>query len=418
MRIVIIATGSWGDVRPNVVLGHALQKAGYTVLLVATEEFRGWVERQGLAFAGLSFDMQALLDEQNNSRNLFQTIRLMRKVTQTTVQMGREITDVIQDGDAVLLNEGVLALVNGGLEKQGVRLVHINLQPWAPTAEFSGMAPAPPAWLPIPRATYNRLTGALVRRTQWWVMGRNGNQIRTGYLGLPKQTWANHRLMLDSTPSLLLVSPHVLPRPTDWQPHHRVTGYVFDDENGWKSPQDLLHFLADGDRPVYIGFGSMRERKPEETTHLLLEAIQRTGKRAILLSGWAEIGTSNLPDNVFLLKYAPHGWLFPRMAAVVHHGGAGTTAAALRAGVPSVVVPMMSDQPFWGRRVHELGAGTRPIPRSRLTAGNLAAAITEAVTNRGMQEKAADLGLKISAEDGLGQAVTAIREFLDAQIAG
>ena len=414
MRIVIIATGSWGDVRPNVVLGHALQKTGYTVMLVAAEEFRAWVEGRGQAFAGLSLNMQAMLDEQNNSSNLFQTMRWMRKVTQTTVQMGREITDLIQDGDAVLLNEGVLALVNGGLEKKCTRLVHINLQPWVPTAEFSGMAPEPPAWLPIQRATYNRWTGALVRRTQWWMMGKNGNQVRTRYLGLPKQTWTNHRLMLDSTPSLLLVSPYVLPRPADWQPHHRMTGYVFDDENGWEAPQDLLDFLAAGDKPVYIGFGSMRERKPEETTHLLLEAIKRTGKRAILLSGWAGIGTSSLPDDVFLLKYAPHGWLFPRMTAVVHHGGAGTTAAVLRAGVPSVVVPTMSDQPFWGRRVHELGAGTAPIPRSRLTADNLAAAITEAITNRGMQENAAELGRKISAENGLDQAVSAIREFLEA----
>lgn len=414
MRIVIIATGSWGDVRPNVMLGHALQKAGSEVLLVAAEQFRKWVEERGVAFAGLSFNMQAMLDEQTNSSNLFQTMRWMQKVTQTTVQMGREITQVIQDGDAVLLSEGVLALVSGGLEKHSSRLVHINLQPWVPTAEFSGMAPEPPAWLPIQRANYNRWTGAMVRRTQWWMMGKHGNQVRTRYLGLPRQTWANHRLMLDSTPSLLLVSPHVLPRPADWPPHHRMTGYVFDDENGWEAPQDLLDFLAAGDKPVYIGFGSMRERKPEETTHLLLEAIKRTGKRAILLSGWAGIGTSSLPDDVFLLKYAPHGWLFPRMAAVVHHGGAGTTAAVLRAGVPSVVVPMMSDQPFWGRRVHELGAGTAPIPRSRLTADNLAAAITEAITNRGMQENAAELGRKISAENGLDQAVSAIREFLEA----
>jgi UDP:flavonoid glycosyltransferase YjiC (YdhE family) len=254
-------------------------------------------------------------------------------------------------------------------------------------------------------------------------MGKNGNQIRTGHLGLPKQTWAKHRCMLDSTPSLLLVSQHVLPRPADWQPHHRITGYVFEDENGWVAPQDLLEFLADGDKPVYIGFGSMRERNPEETTQLILDALKQTGKRAILLSGWAGIGASNmanasnLPDDVFLLKYAPHSWLFPRMAAVVHHGGAGTTAAALRAGVPSVVVPMMSDQPFWGRRVHELGAGTMPILRSRLTADNLAAAITEATTNRGMQEKAAELGMKISAEDGLGQALSAIRELLEATMA-
>lgn len=156
----------------------------------------------------------------------------------------------------------------------------------------------------------------------------------------------------------------------------------------------------------------MRERKPEETTRLLLDAIKRAGKRAILLSGWAGIGGDNLPEEVFLLKYAPHSWLFPRMAAVVHHGGAGTTAAGLRAGIPSVIVPMLSDQPFWGRRVHELGAGPRPIPHARMTVDNLAEAITEATTNRTMQEKAAELGTKISAEDGVGEAVSVIQEFL------
>jgi UDP:flavonoid glycosyltransferase YjiC (YdhE family) len=137
MRIVIIATGSWGDVRPNVVLGQALQNAGYTVMLVAAEEFRAWVEGHGLAFAGLSFNIQAMLDEQNNSSNLFQTMRWMRKVTQTTVQMGREITDLIQDGDAVLLNEGVLALVNGGLEKKSTRS-SLTTAAWVPTADFRG----------------------------------------------------------------------------------------------------------------------------------------------------------------------------------------------------------------------------------------------------------------------------------------
>jgi UDP:flavonoid glycosyltransferase YjiC (YdhE family) len=412
MRIVIVATGSWGDVRPNVVLGQALQKAGYEVLLVAVEEFREWVEGRGVAFASLSFNMQAMLDAQTKSSNLFQTMSWMRKFTQSTIQMGREIADVIRDGDAVLLSEGILALVNGVLEKKNARLIHINLQPWVPTSEFLGMLPALPAWIPIREAAYNRWAGNLVRKTQWWVMGGSGNQVRTGYLHMPKQTWANHRSMLESTPSLLLVSPQVLPHPADWQPHHRITGYVFDDDGEWEAPRDLLDFLEDGSKPVYIGFGSMRERKPGETTRLFLDAVKRTGKRAILLSGWAGIGTSNLPEDVFLLKYAPHGWLFPRMTVVVHHGGAGTTAAALRAGVPSVVVPIMSDQPFWGQRVHELGVGTKPIPRSRLTADNLAAAITEATTNRAMQERAMELGVKIKAEDGVSEAVSTIREFL------
>jgi sterol 3beta-glucosyltransferase len=412
MRVVIVATGSWGDVRPNVVLGHALRKAGYKVLLVAEEQFREWVVGRGVDFAGLSFNTQAVLDAQAKGSNLFQTMSWMQKVRQTTEQMGREITDVIHDGDAVLLNEGVLALVNGALEKPNIRLIHINLQPWVPTGEFLGMMPPLPAWVPIKEAAYNRLAGGVVRRSQWWAMGKIGNQVRINHLGLPKQTWAKHHAMLTSTPSLLLVSPHVLPHPADWQPHHRITGYLFDDEAGWEAPKDLLDFLANGDKPVYIGLGSMREQKPEETTRLFLDAVKQAGRRAILLSGWAGIGASNPPKDVFLLKYAPHSWLFPRMAAVVHHGGAGTTASGLRAGIPSVVVPRMSDQPFWGRRVYELGVGTMPIYRSRLTADNLAAAIIEATTNRAMQQKVTELGAKIISEDGVNEAVDAIRGFL------
>jgi sterol 3beta-glucosyltransferase len=390
MRIVIIATGSWGDVRPNVVLGQELQRAGYNVLLVAEEPFRKWVAGRGVAFAGLTFNTQVALDAQSKSSNLLQTMNWIRKAAQATMQMVREIADVIQDGDTVLLNEGILALVNGVVEKRRCQVIHINLQPWVPTAEFSGMTLELPAWIPFKRSAYNHWAGGMARRTQWWVMGRSGNQIRTRYLRLPKQTWNRHHAMLDATPSLLLASPHVIKRPSDWPPHHHITGYLFDDENDWAAPQDLLDFLADGNKPVYIGLGSMRERDPQATTQIFLEAVARTGQRAILLSGWAGIGSACLPKNVFVLKYAPHNWLFPRMAAVVHHGGAGTTAATLRAGVPSVVVPIMSDQPFWGRLVYELQAGTNPIPRSILTSDNLAAAILEATTNRTIQEKAMD----------------------------
>lgn len=412
MRIVIVATGSWGDVRPNVVLAQALHKAGHNVLLVAEEEFRKWVAGRSVAFAGLTFNTQAALDAQINSSNLLETMNWMRKAAKATMQMGREVADILQDGDTVLLNEGILALVNGAIEKRRCQVIHINLQPWVPTAEFSGMTPGLPTWMPFKESTYNRWAGGLVRRTQWWMMGRSGNQVRTRYLGLPNQTWNKHRIMLDATPSLLLVSPQVIKRPLDWLPHHHITGYLFDHDNDWIAPQDLLDFLADGNKPVYIGLGSMRERDPQATTKLFFEAVQRTGQRAILLSGWAGIGQPHLPKNIFLLKYAPHSWLFPRMAAVVHHGGAGTTAAALRAGVPSVVVPIMSDQPFWGRRVHELQAGTKPIPRSTLTVEKLAAAIAEATTSHIIQEQVMKLSIKIASEDGASNAVQVIQKIL------
>jgi UDP:flavonoid glycosyltransferase YjiC (YdhE family) len=274
------------------------------------------------------------------------------------------------------------------LWKHKLRLIHI-MQPFVPTSEFRMGLPVLPL-MPM-RNTYNRLSYSLVRRGGWSMMGKGGNQLRTQHLGLAKQTWGKHRAMLDATPSLLLVSRHVISPPADWPPHHRVTGYLFDDDSAWEAPPDLLNFLAEGEKPVYIGFGSMRVKQPEATTRLVLEGVRRSGKRAILLSGWAGIGALELPKDVFLLDYAPHSWLFPRMAAVVHHGGAGTTAAGLRAGVPSIVVPILADQPYWGKRVYELGVGAKPIPRGQLTAENLAAAIQEATSNRAMQTGATEL---------------------------
>ena len=172
----------------------------------------------------------------------------------------------------------------------------------------------------------------------------------------------------------------------------------------------MKDFLEAGSPPVYIGFGSMSSREPEATTRLVIEALRRVGQRAILLSGWGGLQKTDLPDMVFMGESLPHAWLFPRVAAVVHHGGAGTTAAGLRAGVPSITVPFFGDQPFWGRRIAELGVGPEPIPRRRLTVERLASAIQQAVGDDGMRLRAAKLGARIRAEDGIAGAVEIIRQ--------
>lgn len=204
-------------------------------------------------------------------------------------------------------------------------------------------------------------------------------------------------------------SPAVIPKPSDWRNTH-VTGYWFLDESpDWIPPAALLDFLQQGAPPVYIGFGSMGSRDPEATADLVLQAIERTGQRAILQSGWGGLSKTDRPDNVFLVDSVPHSWLFSQVAAVVHHGGAGTTAAGLRAGVPNIVIPFFGDQPFWGRRIAELGVGPASIPRKQLTAERLAAAIHQVVTDRTMQQRAADLGAKIRAENGIAHVVAIVR---------
>jgi sterol 3beta-glucosyltransferase len=215
--------------------------------------------------------------------------------------------------------------------------------------------------------------------------------------------------------TLMGYSPHVVPHPADWPAHFHTTGYWFlDEEERWQPPAGLVDFLAAGEPPVSIGFGSMTGRDPRRLTEIVAGAVAQSGLRAVLLSGWAGLGELALPDTIYCLPGAPHSWLFPRVAAVVHHGGAGTTAAGLRAGVPSLIIPHFADQPFWGRRVHALGAGPQPIPRPKLTVDNLAAALRELVAGTGLRRQAHALARKIAQEDGVATAV----HLLDQRLSG
>jgi UDP:flavonoid glycosyltransferase YjiC (YdhE family) len=180
----------------------------------------------------------------------------------------------------------------------------------------------------------------------------------------------------------------------------------------WQPPQALIEFLESGPPPVSIGFGSMVAYDKETLANLCVQALNRAQQRGILLTGWGGLQYDALPESVLAVESVPHDWLFPRVSAVVHHGGAGTTAASLRAGVPTIIVPFLIDQPFWGKRVYDLGVGPSPIPRRKLTVEQLSKAITEAITDTNMKQRAAELGRKIRAEDGIGNAVNIIHRFM------
>jgi UDP:flavonoid glycosyltransferase YjiC (YdhE family) len=221
-------------------------------------------------------------------------------------------------------------------------------------------------------------------------------------------------LQQQKLPILYGYSPQVIPSPKDWSDFIHVTGYWFlESPSGWEPPIDLVNFLQSGPPPVYIGFGSMVNSQPGETTDLVLQALARTGQRGVLSAGWGGLKKAALPETVCMIDSIPFSWLFPQMAAVVHHGGAGTTSMGLRAGVPSIVIPFMGDQPFWGQRVFELGVGPRPIPLRRLTVDRLVEAMRCALSDTVMREKAARLGERIRAEAGIARAVEVIEKFMD-----
>ncbi|MCK5319361.1 MAG: glycosyltransferase family 1 protein, partial [Anaerolineales bacterium] len=216
------------------------------------------------------------------------------------------------------------------------------------------------------------------------------------------------------TPILYAFSPGVLPPPADWGEDVHVTGYWFMDAPDWHPPQKLLDFLDTGPKPIAVAFGSTSSRNPERMAKMIREALALSGQRAVI------VGENNhfndLPNTIFQLDSAPYSWLFARVSAIVHHGGAGTTGAGLMAGVPNIITPFTSDQPFWGHRVHSLGAGPKPLPAKKLTAQTLAKSIIATVSDQEMSARAKAISVRIRAEDGVSRAIDIVQKYVEGGI--
>ncbi|NPV68394.1 MAG: glycosyltransferase family 1 protein [Anaerolineae bacterium] len=414
MRITILTYGSRGDVQPYVALGLGLQRAGYRVRLAAPEGFAGFVAAYGLDFAPLAGDPAVLSQRLVDVAGL-NPLRTMQAVIEYAFPLGRQVLaqcrEACADADAVLYSFLLTVAGHQIAVERGIPEIFAQLYPlFVPTGEFPALLfPR----LPVFTAAANRLTHRLYTALFWGSNRLSYRILQRRYPDLPPlYGWP-----FDSpAPPLTLIgcSPQVIPHPADWPNHAHMTGFWLTDEGaGWTPPDDLTAFLADGPPPVYVGFGSMISRDMDTVTAIVLEALARAGQRAVLLGGWGGLGRTDLPDSILRIDAAPHDWLFPRMAAVVHHGGAGTTAAALRAGVPTVIVPFAADQAYWAGRVLALGVSPEPIPRRALTARKLAYAIRVAVEHAPMRQRAAALGARIRAEDGVARAVEIITAYLN-----
>jgi sterol 3beta-glucosyltransferase len=213
-------------------------------------------------------------------------------------------------------------------------------------------------------------------------------------------------------------SRHVIPPPEDWAGTATVTGFWFlNQAEHWNPPESLTEFLSEGESPVYFGFGSIFGRNPKHATQAVLEAVRRTGVRAVLARGWGGLDStaSAQSESVMFIEGAPHDWLFPQVSAVVHHGGCGTTAAGLLAGKPTIICPFFGDQPYWGRHVERLGVGPSPIPQKRLTVERLCHAIDVVRNDSTMRQNAAKLGNLIREENGTSNAVAFINQWMNGQ---
>lgn len=421
MRITILTVGSRGDVQPYVALGVGLQAAGYTVRLAAHPPFESFVRQRDLAFFPIEGEPRPLLESDlgqawlETERNPFTFVHRMRQLARPIIdQLLADYWSACQDTDLILYPVLGSLVALSIAEKLGLPAYPAFLQPAHRTHGFPNVMANPQ---PFFGETYNWLTHVVVEQIFWQLARNLLNQWRGDMLQLPPFPLLGpfRQLHQPGLFSLYGYSPSVLPRPPEWHANIHVTGYWFlDRPAAWRPPADLLDFLSSGSPPVYIGFGSMADRQAVELTDIALQALDRSRQRGLLLSGWGGLSNADLPDHIFKVEGAPHDWLLPKMTAVVHHGGAGTTAAGLRAGVPSILVPFFGDQPFWGWRVQTLGVGPQPIPRRQLSSERLAAAITTAIQDTGMKNRAAALGRKIQAENGVAQAIATLTRQLEA----
>ncbi len=405
MNVTIVTLGTRGDVQPFVALGAGLKEAGHEVTLVTGKGFGTMVSGRGLRYVALDVDLLELAQSPEGRAALRSprgALRMARGLMPTVRKMLVDQWEAaaLSGADAVVYHPKAM----GGYhvaEALGIPgFLALPVPALSPTRAF----PVPVLPLPDLGGPLNKLSyGAFFRSITLPYRGMV-NRWRKETLGLPALPLSASELELRGEPVVRLYpcSPHVVPVPSDWDESSAMSGYWFlDAGSDWRPPDELATFLEDGPPPVYVGFGSAAP-DPEGSRAAALAALRRLGLRGVLVTGRSVMASPEVVE----IEGAPHDRLFPRMAAVVHHGGAGTTAEGLRAGRPTAVFPSnFGDQLFWGRRVHALGVGPEPVPQKRLTAEGMVAAIHSITDDEGMRRRAAALGEKIQAEHGVARAV-------------
>ncbi|EFE71746.1 UDP-glucose:sterol glucosyltransferase [Streptomyces viridosporus ATCC 14672] len=403
MRILIAAAGSRGDVAPYTGLGAELRRAGYDVALATTDAFAPLVRAAGLEFRSLPADPRV-------RGGVTGTRELMCTAAAFITELGQGFADAMDDGTDLLLLSTTTAPLGWHLaEATGTPSLGVYLQPTAPTGDFPPVVTGSRSLGRLANRATGRFALRMADRVYEQAVAKLRHRLRLSPLS-PSEM--RRRQEQANWPIVHGFSTALVPRPSDWRSGLEVVG------NWWphhgaaeRLPTDLEDFLCAGPRPVLIGFGSMASGDGERLSEIAVRALRRAGLRGILQAGSAGLAADG--DGVFTSGDVPHALLFPRLAAVVHHGGAGTSAAALRAGVPAVTVPVTADQPFWAGRLAALGAATDPIPFRSLTAERLADSLDRVVKQQAHGRAAARAAQHLATENGADRVLNAIQQLTD-----
>ncbi|MCT9855021.1 glycosyltransferase [Priestia megaterium] len=420
MLITMLTTGTRGDTQPFMALGLELKKKGYRVRIAASEAYQDFIESYGFEYAMLRGDVSKIIesgaaDDAINADNPLKFFSSLKneKMMGMMVNIQKDLHKACKGAGAIVYHPGA-AIGYFAAKEMDIPSILASPFPMTPTKDYPALI-----FYDRPRfgKIYNKLTHRIFEWGFWkivsgplkkyWVQqyGEGPNDFSCPY---PKQRTAANPTIISSSPTVFSVSK-------DWPEHvHSYGNWFMDSDHSYQPEEKLERFLKAGEPPVYIGFGSVGDKKNAgETTALVIKALKLAGKRGIINTGGSGMNqTEEIAEDILFVKDIPHEWLFPKMSAVVHHGGAGTTAEGLRAGVPSIIVPYGNDQFAWGRKIHELGAGAKAIPRKELTAEKLSAAISYTQVNE-IQSKAQEIGKQIRAEKGAEKAAQVIINTLE-----
>jgi sterol 3beta-glucosyltransferase len=411
MKIAIFSYGSRGDFEPFLALAVGLQKAGHTVILAAPTRFADFAAQHQVPFAALAGDPEEVSKMINDAGgNVFGVVKSIRDFVFSVSAEVSRASFVAAEGADLLVHSFLFTTgMHSWAREHGLPDVSIQTFPvFASTRAFPNAA-----FAQVPPGPLSALTHWLTEQIMWFGgnSGYKPAQAAHPEISYPSRLYWPFRETRERrrTPLLFAYSPSVLPRPVEWGADVHVPGYFFLDDDSYQPPEALTRFLQTGPPPICVTFGSMINRDAKKNHQIVTESMRSSHNRAIFMTGWGEWKTDQAPENILYLESVPFSWLLPRCKAVIHHGGAGTTAAGLRAGIPNIVIPHTADQPFWGKRVHALGAGPVPISIKKLSRSRLGQALNE-IENPGLIKAAQSVGQLIRAERGLETAIGLIEQ--------
>jgi len=408
--ITLLGFGTRGDVQPLIVLACGLQQAGWAVTLAAGREFEAEVQTRGVRYAPLRLNMREFMST-TEGRAAMNEGQAPPDSFETLVRPMLDDCWAAAQGADALIYDTMLTPAYHIAEALNIPALMTSVMPnMSPTRAFPMIGALKIGW----GGWANRLSYEWYR-LGWLSMYADVARWARDTLHLRIRRFENYWFLRGRRiPILYTYSPHVLPSPSDWPSEYAACGYLFlDDAARWQPPPALQAFLEAGEKPLGIGFSSMVGLDPEQLTQRVVEAVRRSGQRAILVTGWGGLVERDLPATCFVLDSVPYDWLFPRMKAVVHHGGAGTTAVGLRYGLPAVLCPFLGDQPFWGEVLAQRGLGLRPLPQKTLTTEALAATLATLLTDEPLRHRLAAVSQTLQHEDGAANAV----RFIERQLA-